>query len=419
MKSTSAPVGAGKPRLLLATHQIPYPRTRDGVINVVNPLLEQLSTTYAIDLVCSVYNNDETDRKAIEALRPYCDRIIAFPFTTSQLWRWLIALFDPRSLIYFLYPMFIVRRRVLDQIRDRLGEYQAVLISDLHLAPMVEHFDPENTTRRILVTLDFETLRYERLAASTEVSLRRVYWWLTARRLGKFEPRVHLMYDDIIYVSYEDRRQLAERHPRAAERVRVIPIPLDIAQWQRKPDSPAVEKDTVLFTGNMNYGPNRHAVTWFHKNVWPLLRAARPAARWLIIGYDADRYLKDLGPGVEVHSSVPDVTPFVHRATVIVSPLQSGTGMKNKVIENMAAAKAVIGTRLSFDGIAITDGVEGVISDEPRDMAEKIVSLFEDDARRAAIEARAEQFAVEQFEMSRVMKLWRKVIDAPLDPTQR
>lgn len=417
--SVSRPADAIKPRILIAVHQIPYPKTRDGLVGVVHPLLEQLSDTYAIDLVCPVFNGDDVDRKAIEALEPYCDRIVAFPFTRSRIWRLLVALFDPRSLVYFLYPAVLVRRRIFSRIKEHLSDYQAVLVADLHLALMAAQLDPNNTARRILISLDFLTLSYERLAASPGLSLRRIYWWLTARRVGKYEPRINRMYDDIIYVSSEDRRQLSRRDPDSAERVRVIPIALDISHWVRKPDSPAVERDVVLFTGNMNYGPNQHAVAWFHKNVWPRLRAARPTSRWFIIGYDADKHLGNLGPGVEVHSSVPDIAPYVHRATVMVSPLQNGTGMKYKVIENMAAGKAVVGTKLSFDGIAITNGVEAVISDDPSDMAQKIAFLFENDTRRAAIEAKAAKFAYEKFEMSSVIKLWRKVIDAPVDPAQR
>ena len=59
-------------------------------------------------------------------------------------------------------------------------------------------------------------------------------------------------------------------------------------------------------------------------------------------------------------------------AVQLISPLNVGTGVKNKVLEAMAFSKVVIGSELSFDGIDIVDGEHAIIAKEPNNYIENI-----------------------------------------------
>ena len=77
----------------------------------------------------------------------------------------------------------------------------------------------------------------------------------------------------------------------------------------------------------------------------PAVRARRPGARLRMVGSAPPREVLDLaGPGIEVIADAPSMQPHLEAAGAGDAPVRSGGGMRMKVLEAMAAGKAVVTT---------------------------------------------------------------------------
>jgi succinoglycan biosynthesis protein ExoO len=150
--------------------------------------------------------------------------------------------------------------------------------------------------------------------------------------------------------------------------------------------------DRILFVGS-NTAPNIVGLKWWLDEVWPRIRAVRPDVKVEIAGSVA-RGLDGAPAGVRLLGVVGRLGPLYARAGVVISPLLTGSGLKVKVIEALGAGKAVVGTRLSAQGVEDQIGDAMVIADDPAAFAEAVLSLLasrparEDLGRRAATCAR-------------------------------
>jgi glycosyltransferase involved in cell wall biosynthesis len=116
----------------------------------------------------------------------------------------------------------------------------------------------------------------------------------------------------------------------------------------------------LVFTGAMDYWPNIDAVTWYAREVLPVLRGTQPNLLFAIVGSRPPAEVRDLGklPGVLVTGRVADVRPWLAHARVVVAPLRIARGIQNKVLEGMAMAQTLVATPQALEGIAARIGEE-------------------------------------------------------------
>ena len=146
------------------------------------------------------------------------------------------------------------------------------------------------------------------------------------------------------------------------------------------------KNEALLFVGS-NTAPNIIGLQWFFEACWPRLRATRPRLTLDVAGSVA-RGLNSVPDGVRMLGVVPDLTQLYREAGLVISPLQSGSGLKIKLIEAMAHGKAVVATTVTAQGVE--DLIAGAVltADEVDTFVEAIVKLSVDaNARRALGEA--------------------------------
>jgi glycosyltransferase involved in cell wall biosynthesis len=146
----------------------------------------------------------------------------------------------------------------------------------------------------------------------------------------------------------------------------------------------------LLFFGNLAFPPNADAALHLVRDVMPLVWRARPDARAIVVGPDPPDALRQLQDGrrVLITGFVPDVRPYLARATVIVSPLRFGTGMKNKLQAGLAMGKAMVASRVTCEGFdRLEPGVHALVADGADEIARAALALLDDPERRRALGA--------------------------------
>ncbi|MCA0456692.1 MAG: glycosyltransferase family 4 protein [Chloroflexi bacterium] len=193
----------------------------------------------------------------------------------------------------------------------------------------------------------------------------------------RFESFMFAPYADTVVVSDRDRDELRSINP--ALRLTVIPNGVDTYQFRPRP---VARIPALLFVGNYEYAPNVDAALRLATEIFPAVKAAIPQTRlWLVGNAPPPELTRLANDHIRVTGRVPDVRPYLARASAFVSPLRLGAGIKNKVLEALAMGCPVVGTSVSLDGIAVTHGQDALQADG-QPMVDAIIRLLQDKTLR-------------------------------------
>jgi len=223
-------------------------------------------------------------------------------------------------------------------------------------------------------------------------------WWQRpfyareARRIAAYERAACAHFPRLAVSAEPDRAALG------APNVSVVRSAADLTQFAYHPEGR--EPATLVLTGNMGYQPNVDAALWFSKEIWPRIRAARPEARWLIVGARPAASVSALAslPGVEVTGPVERVSDYLQRATISVCPVRVGSGVQTKVMEAFASGTPAVVTSRGNEGIGGTHERELLIADEAPAFAAAVLRLLDDAPLRARLARDARTFAEREFD---------------------
>jgi glycosyltransferase involved in cell wall biosynthesis len=105
----------------------------------------------------------------------------------------------------------------------------------------------------------------------------------------------------------------------------------------------------------MEYHPNRTAVRFFQREVWPRIKDEWPSLVWRLVGKnpDAVREFTSDDSRIEVRGAVGDAVAEIARAKVAVVPLLAGSGTRLKILEAWAAGVPVVSTPIGAEGLPV------------------------------------------------------------------
>jgi glycosyltransferase involved in cell wall biosynthesis len=151
------------------------------------------------------------------------------------------------------------------------------------------------------------------------------------------------------------------------------------------PYGAAPGEQQVIFFGNFDYEPNLDAAMFLIDSIFPRIRNKLPDVKLLIVGNGAPTHVHKTN--VEIIGRVPDLRPYIEQSQVFICPLRVGAGIKNKVLESMALAKAIVATPLSLEGLVLVPGEHALIGNTAQELATAAIELLQDEPRRTAMGA--------------------------------
>jgi len=240
-------------------------------------------------------------------------------------------------------------------------------------------------------------------------------------RARRTEARLPRLFDQVTTVSEVDTAEIV-RPSGIGANVHTVPNGVDEAYLAPMP--PPANRRGVVFWGNLDFEPNTDALSYFLDDVWfPTLRAAGVEVE--VVGGNAPSWLVDLAerePLVRVAGFVPGLRAAVSRYPVMINPMQTGSGLKNKVLEAFGLGIAVVSTERGVEALpAAQDGEHLVIAGDGAEFADAVLELLDDPARRLRLRANANVLLHERYRWSVAGRLWRALFgdDGPVGLPRR
>lgn len=260
----------------------------------------------------------------------------------------------PAFLNLFTGKSYHVERFISTAFRDRLRNllqnhsFDVVQLEIVMMAPYIETIRQYSDAVILLRAHNIEHLIWERTASETLNPLRKWYLDHLARTLRHYETSVIGKVDGIIAITEHDANWF--RGAGQQTNITSIPFGIDPALYQR-PDIPE-EFPSLFSIGSMNWIPNQEGIRWFLRNVWPEVHLQFPQLRYYLAGREMPLWMRKVDlPNVVVLGEVDDAIAFIASKSVMIVPLFSGSGIRIKIIEGMAAGRTVISTTVGAEGI--------------------------------------------------------------------
>lgn len=354
----------GISRALFIDFETPRPNINAGGYAAVKEMQVFQSLGYQVTFVPRIMENtveytDALQRMGIECVcAPSCLEISEF----------LISRGSEFSLIYI--TRYHVAKDVLPKIRQHAPSAKVVLmLADLHFL---------RELRVALHNKDDEQLSQAMETRENELAVMR---------------KVDLV------LSYSDvEKTVILSHNLASTKVAKCPWVCDVVEsvsgYENRVD--------IAFLGGFNHSPNVEAMVWFIERVWPDLLEQLPEAQLRIYGSAIPQSIKDLAAAkarIQVHGWISDVASVYSTCRVFIAPLQSGAGIKGKVIGALAHGVPSVLSDIAVEGIGVCDEIHAFVASSPDEWVNRIMMLYTDQALWEQMSQHALSFAKRHYSL--------------------
>jgi glycosyltransferase involved in cell wall biosynthesis len=386
-------------KILWISHLVPWP-PKGGVLQRSFHLLRQASQRHSVVLAAlnqrALLPNPEAVREATASLRAVCEdvRVCELPSNRSALvWGGVVA-------------ASVATREPYDAIWLRSAEMRSIL-GELRAAHRVDliHLDTVGLhpyaagfagTPLVLTHHNVESDMMGQRAQREPNAAKRWYFGLQTRKLARLEREAASGAAVNLVVSDLDADRLRRVVPSCA--TATIPNGVDVDYFAPDPSASSPPR-SLLFVGGMGWYPNRDAMGFFVREIWPRLRAAHPDWRAAIVGRSPAPEVVAAAAqgGLEAPGFVDDARPWFDAAAIYLCPIRTGGGTRLKILDALAMAKPLVATKFAVEGLGLEEGEHYLGAEAPGEFVAQLERLATDPALRAVLSRNARRIAVERF----------------------
>jgi glycosyltransferase involved in cell wall biosynthesis len=308
------------------------------------------------------------------------------------------------QLLSVLSPSSYQRRNAYsDAMQQKLADLtsaQSYDVIQIETSPLVcFDFGPRALVAVVEHDIVYELL--DRMSRSERALLRRLYNRVESRKVRREEIRTWRTVSACLTTSDREKRIIGQLAP--ATPILVAPNAVDVTYFH--PSDATIDPRAIVMTGFMKTRPNIDAAVFMVHEILPRILAARPETILYVVGGGAPDEVKRLtSANVVVTDTVPDVRPYVHKASVFVVPLRIGGGTRLKVLEGLSMRKPMVSTSLGCEGIDVRHREHLLVADDPDTFARAVLDLLENRTLAERLAATGRELVERQYRWETVVQ---------------
>ncbi len=378
-------------KLLYLCHRFPYPPNKGCKIRAFHTI-EHLARDH--DVWCATFVDDPADMQYLPAMQEFCREVITVPLDRMR--AAIRGAFD-MAIDETLTEGFYRSKPMRDAVRELTArvEFDGVIVFSSSMGQYARSID---TGIKIIDLCDLDSQKWKAMAKRSSAP-RSWFYDAEANRLAELEAELYDVYDATILISRQEAYDWIGDRSKLHVMGNGVRCPIAGASGK-------CESKTIGFVGDMRYMPNVDAVSWFAESIFPAIRNHTSDATFRIIGRSPTRRVRRLADidGVCVTGEVDDVSEHLNQCQVVVAPLRIARGVQNKVLEAMAARRAVVTTPPVAKAIDAIPGEHLLVADDPVSFADCVIQLISDPSRCAEMGENAYRWIARKFTWAKQLK---------------
>lgn len=370
-------------KILVVLPRFPYPLEKGDKLRAFYQIRE-LSKHNEVYLFC--VSHTKVPPESIEKLTPYC--------------RDIKVVHSPRLVNYknvlrnYLYTKSL-QIGYWDSLKARRSykKFEKQVVPDVIYSQMVRTMTLVSRSP-IPKVMDFQ----DALSMNTERRMEksRGLWHYILhfefKMLRSTEYNSFRIFDALTIISETDSEAIPHR-----KNGDIIVVPNGVDFEYFKPLEREKEYD-IVFCGNMRYEPNVYASQYLVKEVMPIVWQEFPQAKLLLAGaYPKNKVSHLASKFVTVSGYVDDIRESYASARIFAAPMQTGSGLQNKLLEAMAMKLPCVTTSIANDSLRAQEGKDVLIGNTPYEFAEHLIALLRDQQLRDQLAENGYAFVCDNY----------------------
>lgn len=158
-----------------------------------------------------------------------------------------------------------------------------------------------------------------------------------------------------------------------------------------KSDSTSFEtRKHIAMIGNFRHPPNRDALFWLQKEIWPLVRKELGNVEVYLYGAYPPKEvmaLDDAKSGFRVKGQADDSIATLSGYRLSLAPLRFGAGIKGKIADSWSAGTPVVATPVGSEGMECEGEFAGVVASDAESFGREVIELYRDQKKWTRVQA--------------------------------
>lgn len=285
-------------------------------------------------------------------------------------------------------------------------------LAHVEYSPMACYANALGSLPALISVHDLVHLTAQRHARHLPLSRQKFEWWLDSRFCRDYELKFYRRFKRVVAISPSIQRQLHQMDPNLP--VEVIPpgVNFPVGGKEHHPG----KGHNLIFMGAMWRRENIEAVTYFCREIFPLVQSAIPDVHLLVVGGSpASAVLSLRSDAVEITGYIPDLKKCYLEADVSIAPVRVAGGVLCKILDAMAWGLPVVSTSAGNEGIGARPGQEILLGDSPEAFARQTILLLQDGNLRRSAGESARRFVENNFQWEKNIQKLEVVYAACLE----
>lgn len=375
--------------ILFITPSLPSRLHRIRALN----LIKYLSRSHKIYLASLAYqkNPDPTE------FAQYCQKIeLVYQSKIRSLLNCLIFLFTSLP----LEVAYCRNRKMNEVVREMIKKHsiELVYVKRLRSAQFVDTTIPIPV---VLDTTDAMSLYYAR-AAKNAPRYKKILFWEEELKYRLYEITMLKKFKNWILSSAVDIEYLKEFTP---PRTKLFLIPNGVDTEFYKPSADEPKKNTILLSGLMDKFANIEAAEFFFEEIFLKIQGKIPDAKVYVVGPSPPRKIKRYtSEHIFITGAIPDIREYITQASVVVVPIKTGAGTRNKILQAWSMGRPVVTTSKGAEGLEASRKEHVLVADDPDDFAKKVVSVLQNKNLANQLVGAGYQIVRQKYSMENIVR---------------